>query len=519
MDRHVPDCRPRALTAGLLLALVGGCSEYEPKLHEPPEDEPLLGALVVEPMELDFGDVPSGQTDAAAVQFSNLGEAPITVTALGVLQSSAFEVDAPDAPWTLEPGEVQNLIVTFTAGDGPAEGVLYAETNDVELSQVEVALRGDAPHAELVVAPSPLDFGYVGLACVSTAHATLTNAGTIDLTVDGIEAVGEGYRLVDPPGALVLPPGATHEVTVELAATADGEQLGDLVVYNSGVVGISSTPLVGMAVASGEVEEAFVQPDGPWAGVDLMLVIDQSNSMSDSIESLIANVEVLTSALLANADDFRVAVVTEDSGCATGGVLTPDSPQLAEQIAAAAWTGDAGNDEERGLDRALEALSRTDGACNDGFLTPDAKVAVVIISDEEDQSATPWYDAVDEARAIAPTLSFHAVAGPLPDGCLGAGPGTGYAEAVDATDGLFVSICDAWWAEVFDDLVRTSLTGPTDTFPLDGVPDPTTLVVTLDGALATGWAYDAGANAVVFTAQPDPGVEVRIRYTLDSSCG
>ncbi len=54
-------------------------------------------------------------------------------------------------------------------------------------------------------------------------------------------------------------------------------------------------------------------------------------------------------------------------------------------------------------------------------------------------------------------------------------------------------------------------------FPLSGTPDAAGVTVTVDGAPATGWVYDAASNTVVFSAPPAPGAIIEISYSR--GCG
>jgi hypothetical protein len=124
-------------------------------------------------------------------------------------------------------------------------------------------------------------------------------------------------------------------------------------------------------------------------------------------------------------------------------------------------------------------------------------------------------------QEYAPSIGITSIVGDVPDGCETAAPGTGYVEASLATGGAILSICNEDWSSYFATIASLSAFGQTDTFVLTSIPDPTTLVVWVDGVqVTTGWAYDATWNAVHFDAAsvPAPGVQVQAAYDIEADC-
>jgi len=260
-------------------------------------------------------------------------------------------------------------------------------------------------------------------------------------------------------------------------------------------------------------------------GADVLFFGDTSDSMVEELQTLGAQVEAFVEGLSAFTEDWQLLAVTGPDGCGVGGIITPATPDYAATFAAAILTP-PGADlvDEWGLNNAAQATEQTDpGECNEGFLRADANLSVVFISDEDDNSpgwdggdAYYWrtyVDAMIARRGSADGLVLSAVAGPVPDGCATAEPGNGYAEAVAATGGEFLSICDPW-EEQLDVLVGASVERAL--FVLSAIPREETLAVAVDGRVRTsGWEYDAMLNAVRFTDDaPRSGEEVVIRYEV-----
>lgn len=174
--------------------------------------------------------------------------------------------------------------------------------------------------------------------------------------------------------------------------------------------------------------------------VDFLFVIDNSNSMSDEQQLLIASFPGFIAAIedaLPSAADFHIGVTKTDvfgfddspvpdpaNPCAyqLGGLLShatpPDAktgtgldcefesganymiegPLLADEFACVAAVGTKGNTGERQAEATLAALD-DQSACSAGFLRKDALTVVVVITDEDDDWSAPDSDAQTNAQA------------------------------------------------------------------------------------------------------------------------
>lgn len=170
--------------------------------------------------------------------------------------------------------------------------------------------------------------------------------------------------------------------------------------------------------------------DGPGSGdpesdectnVDLLFVIDDSGSMADNQEQLVASFPGFVAGIqeqLAFTESYHIGVVTTSNytnnpaACyrhgdlvtqtvgapeSSNAVCTPfasgssfideSEPDLAAKFGCIAQVGGGGDDDEKPITSLLNALSpgsNAAGACNDGFFRLDSLLVVVIISDEDD---------------------------------------------------------------------------------------------------------------------------------------
>jgi hypothetical protein len=283
------------------------------------------------------------------------------------------------------------------------------------------------------------------------------------------------------------------------------------------------------------VEETFEQTALP--EVDVLWVIDDTASMAAEQEALATAFGAFAAALDELGLAWQVGVTTTDVTTADAGalrgdpwILTPDTADLGAALAAAADVGTGGSAPEAGLGAAWLALTDpTASGANRGFRRSDAALHVVVVSDEDDHSATilgddpatAFLDFLDDERSRTERDAvFSAVVGDLPSGCAGddgaALPGATYAEVADATGGTLGSVCSPDLAPVTQAIGEASASYPT-TFELQAIPVAETLRVAVDGTrLDDGWNLQADPPAIVFDDAPPAGAEISVRYEVAS---
>ncbi len=258
--------------------------------------------------------------------------------------------------------------------------------------------------------------------------------------------------------------------------------------------------------------------------VDVLFYADTSHSMERELYDLSKSIDGFTSRLDESATDWQMITVTGPSGCGNGGIISPTDSDWEERFASGIQEKPDEDDvDEWGLFNVFKAtMSSAAGGCNDGFLRPDASLHVILLSDEADTSpgwqagGEYWLDYVNPVLYIkedTTKVRFSGVIGPVPNGCTGADPGEGYAQAIDYTDGEVLSICDEWIDELS---LLADASVIQDFFYLEYVPlDGELILVEVNSEeRAEGWAYDAEAQGIQFTADP-PGAwdEVHVRYS------
>lgn len=131
--------------------------------------------------------------------------------------------------------------------------------------------------------------------------------------------------------------------------------------------------------------------------VDILWIVDNSSSMLKHQQSLSAQVPDLVAKLNSLKMDYHMAVVTTSMGgtvpdggkfMGTPKFVTASTPDLVNTLKSRMIVGEAGSNNERGLESMAAALS-TSYLSNEGrgFFRDDALLVVIALSDEDDKSA------------------------------------------------------------------------------------------------------------------------------------
>lgn len=271
------------------------------------------------------------------------------------------------------------------------------------------------------------------------------------LTLVALVACNNGEQTTDsgltaPTGANTTPgTGATGGATGTTAATDAGTA------SDGGTTGVLDTgsPTTTTPPTTGGPKLDLAQPDagagdGGCTKLDFLFVIDNSNSMAAEQDYLTAAFPGFIAAIqqaLPDTSEYQIGVTKTDvfgfddnptpdpaNPCpyALGGLIshaTPDGqktgtgascgfasgenfmtagPTLAAEFACAAKVGTKGNTGETQAAALLAAVGpelAAPGACNAGFVRPDALLVVVMITDEDDDWSPPDADAATDAAA------------------------------------------------------------------------------------------------------------------------
>ena len=502
-----------------------GCVEYN--FDEGSDKPPKAGAapaIAASPVALTFPSVHvlEGESAMDSIAITNVGNATLDLEGVTIVGDSAFTIGPLDAD-SLEPGHTTMLDARFRPTSGNSTwAVVRIQSNDPRQPETEIDLYGEGLAPELVVHPVAMDIGTVLPGCSVDRDVELRNVGTDRLTITGASLEDESSALTWVPldratGSFpwIIEPDEEVRTRVTYAPETKGQEVAHLHVTSNDPDQPLTTAEIHATAGVANVEDVYEQPD--LAAEDILFVIDDSTSMDDEQAALALYGASLMSTLEESDTSWHIAAITTSSPLLRGPVITRDTPDATDEFATQIMPGTGGAHAEKGIEMAYTAL-QGDAAPGTPFFREDARLVVIFISDEEEQSDTvdPWDAAAYLQKIKDPRMVLaHSVTALSGDDCTVESYGTRYAELTSMVGGLRIPICGDWSA-IVGDLASASVV-KLDRFALSSVPLEDTIEVRVDGNIATGWAYDDSTNEVVFeveAAVPDAGAEVVITYQV-----
>ncbi|MFT3836819.1 MAG: choice-of-anchor D domain-containing protein [Myxococcaceae bacterium] len=532
----------------------------------------------ITPLNLNFGLIspPSYKDLSFTITNNGTGSGDICLISsvdMAAGSDTTFSLPAgPQYDQELQPGQSKNILVrAWPQGQVPTtiqniNGTVALTVSSQLAPNPTVTLSATLAQSCLSIVPSDLNFGTVQKDCSSATRTfTIYNTCTSSVTIQSYSMVspaGEPAGGPDCPGTSACP----EFVAVSTAGIAPNTTIAPgnspvtfsikyhpinygpdngafliKVTQNGSTVDYIVT-LEGNGDTMGLNTDTFKQDTKPKA--DILLVVDNSGSMSDKQQALSQNFASFIQYAQAANVDYQLGVTSTDmddptqSGhlLCTPKIMTPNTPNVESTFSACVNLGINGSGLEHHFDPALAALTAPlITSDNAGFLRADAVLAVVSVSDADDQSVQPVSYYVNNLLNIkgiqrANMFTWNAVA-PLqqqaPAGCTYDGTGNTAprdTSMVQQTNGVIEEICTPDWAKSLQEIGKNAF-GYRTTFFLTATPDLTggkVITVSIDGTPlastdsrgATVWSFDATANAVNFQPLfvPEPGQTLTITY-------
>lgn len=532
--------------------------------------------------QLTFGATNIGYSKTLAIRIANTGNTDCVLQSFNLTTSAPaneFTVAPFGAlPAVIGPGTTGTLDVTFSPRSaatnpfgfyGPLSNYIDFTVAGPGLTQTmwSIGINARPTVPTIDVLPDSVDFGVITWenprapdnrsSCGSeTRQVRIYNSGNGNLDITAIRidqtsdpvflvtAVMNGNSPVQAPYAMTIAPGANATVELRFYPTRimPAVHTGLLVIENN-VTTESTVPLRGEGTSNAQQTDVFNQlADNK---VDVLWVVDDSCSMSEEQQSLASNFQGFINYADSLGVDYQVGVITTEINDAPAGKLwacngfntiirSADANRVqAFQCAANVTSPPGGNrrpnpmgsdEAEAGLQAARLALDvPIRDAENAGFLRDDARLAVIVVSDEEDQSPGSVNLYVDFFRNIKgfrnPQLtSVSAIAGDVPNGCATAAAGNRYNDAVQQLNGQYGSVCSSSWSSMLQN-IGLGVFALRQSWSLSRPADPNTITVRVNNmnvpqGATNGWTFDATANSVNFNgnAVPPPGARIEVRY-------
>lgn len=309
--------------------------------------------------------------------------------------------------------------------------------------------------------------------------------------------------------------------------------------------------------------------------VDILWAVDNSGSMDPFQGNMVNNFGSFISTFINKGYDFQMATTTSDaflSGASFSNnlslsrfrdgtdasshtgvfVITPSTPNLFSTFVTNNTQGSAGSGDERIFSSFKEALNNPQNA---GFVRPDAFLAIIILSDEDDFSdptrpeyswlsnggkadhsyTNPTLETVASYKTYLDNLKGSSDANRrynvssiavIDNNCLTAHQanaassiiGQRYMQLSQLTAGITGSICDASYATSLSN-IQSQIVELSTRFTLNRIPDESTLSVIVNNAVVpkdpvNGWTYSSAMNAIIFhgTQVPPQGASIQVNF-------
>ncbi len=362
--------------------------------------------------------------------------------------------------------------------------------------------------------------------------------------------------------------GTTTSGTTTGGTTTSGTTTGGTTTSGSG--GNGSEPPLGLGYRTVELTQKGA------GKVDILWIVDTSGSMSEEQQGLAQNFNAMITALNDAGHDFQTAITTTDvcqdqipldlaervcpvdyggsaathlRGAFVGDtgrkVLKKGDTDLITKFDQYTKQGVGGSGFEHGLKAAEMAIQKVQSGQNAPLIRPDAFLAVIVVSDEEDDGiGLGMLDAYNNHNFVAEGLTtFRYTADNFVSylqGVKGAGKfsvsgivatrdgngnlcssassqpaeeGTQYIRAASLTGGMVQSICDTNWNSKLAQ-IGLDLDAQITQVVLPSKADPATIKVYVNGTLMNEWTYSQANHSVKFNTGfvPVEGSAIKVTY-------
>lgn len=273
-------------------------------------------------------------------------------------------------------------------------------------------------------------------------------------------------------------------------------------------------------------EEIFHQAASQTKKLDIVWIIDNSGSMSDEQQALGTNFSAFIDEFITKDVNFKMAITTTDTSSSslkgkmvygsdtklTSAKAQADEDQFKSDFRKLVKVGTSGSGYEKGLE-ASEGFMQKYAA---SWMRPDAYLAVVILSDEEDQSSKSvayYTDYLKSFKSEAGLVKVYSIVDVNKTNS-GSGIATGgdrYIAASNNSAGVYSDIRSDFHSSL--SAMGDQIINLLDSFALANDPVAGSLKVYVNGSLSTDYTFDAVSRSIKFDSNHLPPVDAEIKVT------
>ena len=486
------------------------------------------------PDTIEFGDVAWTDTASSPLTLKNYTGAVASVSL--VPSSEAFVIENP-GPFLLDPQASVAVAVDWDAGS-------FEELNasiDVRVDGVAryvVPVHGVSSFPHVALSSDQYDVGDVVVGCSVSIVGVLINEGADPLVVSSVALVDEGEFVLEfEDEALVapfsIPAHRSMLFHVAYAPTEPHESSTAIRILSNDPI----TPSVEIAIfgrgvpvdAANAISLSWTVPPPPIAITALVEINAEVARVYE--DALTTSLAVFVDTLHETGIPFRLGItstMTESGDDLSLAYVDSTMSAYTAMTAVRGLLADVDGDADNSLQRLNTAILENRGwVADDDPLWQDSSLSLVVINYDAEQSPEPasvYVERYQTYRDDPSAVFVDAIAGPVPQGCH-AGTGVTSAaasenlfDAVELTNGRFLSICEDWTSN-FEQLALTLQGLPS--IALTDEPRVESIEVAVDGSVwSSGWSYLASTNEIYFDegSSPAVGSMVDVRYTTADAC-
>jgi len=206
------------------------------------------GRLEVNPTSVSFGNVSIGSSGTKSIILNNPGTTSVPISIIAV-SGTGFSVNGITTPFTLNAASTATLNAVFApTAAGSASGSVTITTDRLH-SPVTITLTGTAAQPGLSIAPASFAYGSVADGQTKSQTFTLTNSGSVPLTISQLAVSGAGYSLSGLTTPQAVAAGGSATFNAVFAPTTAGSLPGTVTISSNAPASPSTVALTGTGVA------------------------------------------------------------------------------------------------------------------------------------------------------------------------------------------------------------------------------------------------------------------------------
>ena len=179
-----------------------------------------------------FGSIAVGSTGLQSLILTNSGTASTTISSVGV-SGTGFSIAGLSTPMTLSAGQSASFSAAFTPSSaGNASGSISI-ASDASVSPMTIALSGTGTQPQWSVLPTSVNFGNVNVGSNSSQNVTVTNSGTVALTITSMTLSGQGFSISGLAVPQTIAAGASATFAAQFAPASAGSTSGSISVSSN----------------------------------------------------------------------------------------------------------------------------------------------------------------------------------------------------------------------------------------------------------------------------------------------